>query len=114
MNDQYNNTFNGLIKPYANSSIPVYMESNGSIISASVPVNSSLYYMHFTNNHTAISGVPIQIFTFAPIYQELSEYSITFQYGNYMVILNTYGMNKTYNYTYAFDIAKHMVSAFRQ
>jgi hypothetical protein len=91
---------------YYTKSGTIYSSYNISNNNVTAGMNTSgLVPTVFYSNETVISGKNFGQITFYPIYTNFIEYQLEAVYGNYSVVVNTYGLYGHYNTTYAKDIA---------
>ncbi|MEM0201865.1 MAG: hypothetical protein QXR73_01675 [Candidatus Micrarchaeaceae archaeon] len=86
-----------------------YSNSNGIIkynTEGLISSNGSIA-IHFQSSHIYIYNINTSEITFYPIYRNYKEYQLAFEKGNYFVIINTYGVNRTYSSTASKQILVH-------
>lgn len=85
-------------KFYAKSEKSIRYDSNGTA-SENGTINIT-----FESRYDSIYGINASEIRFVPIYRNYEEYQLAFKKGNYFVIINTYGINGSYDTEYAKDI----------
>ena len=110
----YNNSFNGTMNPARNYSVPIYIASNFTyIFNISGYANASSFYRsNLGFNRTVVEGIPAVAESLSPIYRRLEQYQLSFRYGRYVVLINTYGVNGTMDSAYVANIAANIARAF--